>query len=249
MATRNIKCWQLRPKSKWPLKKGGATGRFDDVEEQGKKNRGDPSFSPHPQSARSRDAKSRSFSMRTASGGALTSAGLPDEAPPAFAAPGEDDDDGGAPALLPLLPLPLLPPPAAAEFVVARAEAARAEAARLPPSPPPPDDVAATMAAQGLAATGAAGCSSGISRKRQKGKTEKKGFAKEKSTTFRSRVPHRKERNPLPFCVSPFPASVFSKALRLCRKLTPSERTESEGKKSTRESATRRNSFFFSNRE
>jgi hypothetical protein len=131
-----------------------------------------------------------------------------------LAAAGEDDDDddGGAPAAaLLLLPVPLLPPPpaAAAEFGVARAEAAR-----LPPSPPPDDDVAATMAAQGLAATGADGCSSGISRKK-----ESRGRKEGIDWFFRSQVQTEERRKAFPLCaVSPFSASVSLKALCLCRK-------------------------------
>ena len=105
-------------------------------------------------------------SMQERSREALTSVGFAVEAPPALAAPGEDEDDGA------LLPLPL-PPPAEVppDDDVARAEAALLPSPAPPPPPPPPpppadDDVAATIAAHGLATTGAAVWSSGISRRK-----------------------------------------------------------------------------------
>ena len=123
-------------------------------------------------------------------------------APPAFAAPGEDDDEGaGAPPALLLLLLPLLPlPPPATAAAAPEFDAARAEAARLPPSPPPPDDVAATMAAQGLAATGAAGCSSGIPRGGKRWKERRRGLKKSTSSISDSQKNRRAET----LSVSPF---------------------------------------------
>ena len=81
--------------------------------------------------------------------------------------------------------------------------------------PLPDDDVAATMAAQGLAATGADGCSSGISRKK-----ESRGRKEGQSTWFfRSQVQTEERRKAFPLCaVSPFSASVSLKALCFCRK-------------------------------
>jgi len=104
-----------------------------------------------------------------------------------------------------LLPVPLLPPPpaAAAEFGVARAEAAR-----LPPSPPPDDDVAATMAAQGLAATGADGCSSGISRKKES-RGRKEGIDLVFSISSSDR---REEKSLSSLCCLPFLRLCFSKS-------------------------------------